>query len=54
MGVWQIVWIALMALSLGCTLADHGKTRVKTDNIWIALASVTITNLILYAGGFFG
>ena len=54
MGPWQIVWIALMMLSLGVCLADHGKTRVTTDNFWVSLISVIIMNGILYAGGFFG
>lgn len=54
MGIWQIVWIALMAMSLGCTLADHGKLRVKKDNFWIGLASTLLMNAILYLGGFFG
>jgi hypothetical protein len=54
MGPWQIVWIILMAISLGANMADHGKTRVKTDNFWTALISYVIVNGILYAGGFFG
>lgn len=37
MGIWQIVWIVLMMMSLGCHLADHGKVRVKIDNFWIGV-----------------
>ena len=54
MGVWQIVWFALTMISLGCAMADHGKSRIKTDNFWVSLISVAIMNGILYAGGFFG
>lgn len=54
MGVWQIVWIALTMMSLGCAMANHGKSRIETDNFWVMLITVVIENGILYAGGFFG
>ena len=51
MGKWQIVYLVMIALSLGCSLADHGKTRVKTDNFWTSLLAASIELWIVYAGG---
>jgi hypothetical protein len=54
MGIWQIVWIALMALSFGIAIAKHGQLRDGKYNAWITLISLVIETAILYLGGFFG
>ena len=53
MGIWQIIWIAVMALSLGSNLASHGKTEVKTYNFFTTLIAFGINFAILWFGGFF-
>lgn len=53
MGWPQITLIVLMALSLGVTLANHGKPR-EPYSFGIALVSTAIFWGLLYAGGFFG
>ena len=54
MGIYQIIWIILTALSVGCTLADHGKPRTGKNNVWTTLIAAAIQLGLLYGGGFFG
>ena len=49
----QITIIALYALSLGMTLAQHGKPKTGTHSFWVALIGTAINFGILYWGGFF-
>lgn len=53
MGWPQVTFIALMALSVGVTLALHGKPRTGNHNVVAALIGAGITTGIVYAGGFF-
>lgn len=53
MGIWQIIWIVLMVLSLGIIITKHGEERSGKWNFWTALGSVAIETTILFFGGFF-
>ena len=53
MGIWQIIWIALMVLSFGIVVAKHGQPRDDKWNAWAMLVSAVIETTILYFGGFF-
>jgi len=48
----QLIYIALVALSLGMNFAQHGQPRKPTDG-WAALLSVLIIVPLLWWGGFF-
>lgn len=52
MGWPQITMIALLALGLGASIADHGKPR-SAQNAWVSLISTALMAGLLYAGGFF-
>lgn len=47
-----ITWIALAALSLGMSCAEHGKQR-RPHNAWISAFACGIHVLLLWWGGFF-
>jgi len=53
MGIWQVIWLGLMMLSLGINLAHHGRPKTGKDNFWYALVGFGIHFVILYYGGFF-
>lgn len=53
MGVWQIVWICMMAISLGINLAVHGKPKQGNNNFFISLIAFGIQLVPLIFGGFF-
>lgn len=53
MGIPQIIYIVLLALALGLSLAEHGELQVKRENFWTTFVSVLIQLAILYWGGFF-
>ena len=53
MGVWQIVWICLMAISLGANLVMHGKPREGKHNFFVALIAFGFQLVPLIFGGFF-
>lgn len=53
MGVWQIVWIAIVGLSLGANLAMHGKPKKGKYNFFVALIAIGIELIPLILGGFF-
>jgi len=48
----QIVLIALYSLSLGISMAQHGKPR-ENYNAWTSLFAAAIEIGILWWGGFF-
>ena len=50
----QIILIALYGLSLGGSIATHGKTRTVTENCVVTLVSTVIVFALLWWGGFFG
>ena len=52
-GVCQIIYVGMLLLSFGMSIADHGKTRVKTDNAWVSLVAICIQMVLLIGGGFF-
>ena len=52
-GIWQIVWIGLMMLSLGVNMAKHGKVSNKPNSFWAALIAFGIHLFILIKGGSF-
>lgn len=54
MGIWQIIYIALMCIGLGVHAAKHGEPRGGTYNFAGAVFSAGITTGVLYMGGFFG
>ena len=53
MGIWQIIWIGLMMLSLGVNLAHHGKPKSGNSNFLHSLIAFGVHFTILYFGGFF-
>jgi hypothetical protein len=53
MGFPQVVIIVIYVLSLGISLANHGKPREGKVNFWVALVTVVFIFLILNGGGFF-
>jgi len=53
MGWPQVTIIALFALSLGVSLALHGKPRTGNHSFGVALISAALTLVPLYFGGFF-
>lgn len=52
MGVWQIIYIALMIIGLCCAAGYHGKPR-PNYNFWSILFSTGLELFILWKGGFF-
>ena len=48
----QIVMIALLALSAGLNVAEHGKEKTGTNNAWSSIIAVTIMVAVLWWGGF--
>ena len=50
--IYQIVYLLLIAMSLGATLAHHGQKR-KPTNFWHSVISASISLFLLYKGGFF-
>lgn len=48
----QLLFLALMAMSLGQDLVRHNKVRATKDNVWLSLFAQALVVLILWAGGF--
>ena len=54
-GIPQAIYLALLLLGLGISLAKHGEyKRAEKYSFWTTLISDGIVLLILYYGGFFG
>ena len=53
MGWPQIVYIGLVCLALGLTMANHGKPRTGKHNFWSLLIAEGLALWLLLAGGFF-
>ena len=54
MGVPQILYIVILALGLGITLAKHGEPREDKYNFFNTLFGAAIQIGLLILGGFFG
>ena len=54
MGIPQFLIVSLYAMSLGMSLANHGKPREGKHNFWIALFTYVIIMILLKWSGFFG
>jgi hypothetical protein len=52
-GIPQIIFIALVCISLGVDSARHGKKVTRTENAFISFLAIALTLSILAAGGFF-
>lgn len=48
----QIIYLILITLSLGMTMAKHGEPR-ENHNFWHSLIATVIGLWLLIAGGFF-
>lgn len=53
MGIPQIIYIVIVALALGLSLAKHGEVEMKRENFWTTFIASSIQLAILYWGGFF-
>lgn len=53
-GLPQIIWLGLMVLSLGMSLANHDKPKTGYENFWISLIAFGVHFALLSWGGFFG
>ena len=53
MGIPQIIFIVILAMSLGINLTRHGEKRDGEYNAWIALLATAIETGLLIWGGFF-
>lgn len=53
MGIWQIIYLALLMMGLGIHLAKDGQPKEGKYSFWTALISLGIQIALLYFGGFF-
>ncbi len=53
MKVPQIIYLALIMMDIGISLAKHGEPKNEKYNVWITLASAAIIVALLKWGGFF-
>ena len=53
MGLPQIILIGLFAMSLGTSMADHGKPKTGKESFGSSLVAVILMLGLLYWGGFF-
>ena len=53
MKIPQTLVLVLLALSLGVSLADHGKPREGRNSFWVSLAGKLVQVGLLVWGGFF-
>lgn len=54
MGVPQFILSVIYAMSLGLSLANHGKPKEGYENFWTTLIATTLVFGLLSWGGFFG
>lgn len=54
MGAPQIIYVVLIALSLGIHLARHGEPRNARFSIWSGLVNASASIGLVWWGGFFG
>lgn len=48
----QIIWLVLVAASVGLHIAKHGDRR-EPYSMWNSLADASLSAALLYWGGFF-
>lgn len=53
MGIYEIIFLAWLFLSVGISLAKDGEPREGNHSFWIALLSAALQIFLLYKGGFF-
>ena len=53
MGWPQYAYLALVLISLGVTLEQHGKPKTGEHSFWLQLFATAIALWLLYMGGFF-
>lgn len=53
LGLPQIIMTALLLLSLGISIAQHGTPKTGHNNAWINFIAVVINIALLYWGGFY-
>ena len=50
----QVLYLILVAMTLGATMVNHGKERLDTKhNFWLVLLNAIAVNGLLWRGGFF-
>ena len=54
MGWPQYTYLALVFLSLGISIANHGQPETGKKNAWYSIIAMAIVLPLLWAGGFFG
>lgn len=54
MGIWQIVYVGMMLVSLGINLAKDGEPRDDYYSFGTSFIACVIQIGLLWAGGFFG
>ena len=52
-GICQIIFTALLIMSLGIHLANHGKPKEGNYSFGMAFVSCAIQFVLLYFGGFY-
>ena len=50
----QLIYLALVVLSLGISMAKHGTPKEGNHSIFVDVIAVSLGCLLLYWGGFFG
>jgi hypothetical protein len=53
MGIPQIIWCVLMAISLLLSANNHNKPKTGVYKFWYTLVAVVIEVTLLILGGFF-
>jgi hypothetical protein len=54
LGAPQIIILVLYILTIGLSIASHGKLRTRPVNAVVAVPMVIAILVVLYWGGFFG
>ncbi len=53
----QILVLGFFLITLGMSIADHGKVKevkeLKPENAWVTLIAKLVVLFVLYQGGFF-
>lgn len=49
----QVTLFALLMISLGISMKEHGNPKSGTYNAWVTFIAVIVELFILYSGGFF-
>lgn len=52
-GIWQIIYLCMIVLSVGITIAKHGEPKEGNYHAGVTFVSAIIDIVILALGGFF-